>query len=44
MILTPEQPEDVLNTAPFTFTLLSSRPKILELAKPTTANASLNSK
>ena len=46
MILTPEQPRGCpKDTAPpFTFTLLSSRPKILELAKPTTANASLNSK
>jgi hypothetical protein len=42
----PEQPRGCpKDTATTTFTLLlSSRPKILELAKPTTANASLNSK
>ena len=46
MILEPELPSGCpKETAPpFTFTLFESNPKILLFAKPTTENASLNSK
>ena len=46
MIRTPEQPSGCPNDTapPFTFTLSFARPRILALANPTTAKASLNSK
>jgi hypothetical protein len=46
IIRAPEHPRGCpSDTAPpLTFTLSLSKPKILELARPTTANASLNSK
>ena len=46
IILAPELPRGCPNETapPFTFTLDSSKPKILLLAKPTTEKASLNSK
>lgn len=46
IILEPELPSGCpkATAPPFTFTFVASKPKILLFAKPTTENASLNSK